>query len=144
VEFSHAGVFIGDTAMDDTQLSEFITGYIKAATFYSDDNDGDPLTANFSPDFSPDDLPLETTLALTLDCIHFTTDMGATLHDAFIRVDGYNHEKAGIDFWLTRNGHGSGFWDRKLGNIGEELTSYAHTYGERHLYVGDDGKVYAA
>jgi hypothetical protein len=26
------------------------------------------------------------------------------------------------DFWLTRERHGAGFWDRGLGELGEELT----------------------
>lgn len=48
----------------------------------------------------------------------------------------------GIDFWLTRNHHGAGFWDRGMGDLGEKLTSIAHTMGERSLYEGDDGKGY--
>ena len=52
-------------------------------------------------------------------------------------------EQAGHDFWLTRNGHGAGFWDRGLGKLGERLTSAAWVYGEVDLYVGDDETVYA-
>lgn len=36
---------------------------------------------------------------------------------------------AGHDFWLTRNGHGAGFWDRGLGALGDRLTAAAKTYG---------------
>jgi hypothetical protein len=50
----------------------------------------------------------------------------------------------GHDFWLTRNRHGAGFWDRGLGDLGDKLTAAAHTYGESNLYVGDDGQVYVA
>lgn len=48
---------------------------------------------------------------------------------------------AGHDFWLTRNGHGAGFWDGDWPN-GDTLTDKAKTYGEANLYVGDDGKLY--
>ena len=48
----------------------------------------------------------------------------------------------GHDFWLTRNGHGAGFWDRGHGDIGDRLTEAAKVYGEAVLYIGDDGKVY--
>jgi len=48
----------------------------------------------------------------------------------------------GHDFWLTRNGHGVGFWDRGYGDIGEDLSETAKVYGECDLYVGDDGKVW--
>ena len=46
------------------------------------------------------------------------------------------------DFWLTRNGHGAGFWDRGLGSVGDELTKNAKPFGSVDAYVGDDGKVY--
>ena len=52
-------------------------------------------------------------------------------------------EQAGHDFWLTRNGHGAGFWDRGLGAVGDRLTAAAHVYGSVDLYVGDDGLIYA-
>ncbi len=51
-------------------------------------------------------------------------------------------EQAGHDFWLTRCGHGAGFWDRGLGEIGDRLTDAAHAAGNVDLYLGDDGKIY--
>ena len=48
-------------------------------------------------------------------------------------------EQAGHDFWLTRNGHGAGFWDRGLGRVGELLTEAAKSCGEAYVYVADDG-----
>ena len=59
--------------------------------------------------------------------------------------DGYDSDRAGIDFWLTRNGHGAGFWDRGLGEVGDQLTKkcdWQGKFGERNLYIGDDGKIY--
>jgi hypothetical protein len=52
--------------------------------------------------------------------------------------------QAGHDFWLTRNGHGAGFWDRGLGDIGDRLSVAARAFGEVNLYVGDDKKLYLA
>ena len=57
-------------------------------------------------------------------------------------TDKYGYEQVGHDFWLTRNGHGSGFWDRQLGELGDKLTEIAETFGEATLYKGDDGKLY--
>lgn len=51
-------------------------------------------------------------------------------------------ELAGHDFWLTRNGHGAGFWDRGLGELGERLTVASKTFGSVDLYLGDDELVY--
>lgn len=48
----------------------------------------------------------------------------------------------GHDFWLTRNGHGAGFWDRGYGELGDFLATWAKTFGEANLTVGDDGRVY--
>jgi hypothetical protein len=48
----------------------------------------------------------------------------------------------GHDLWLTRNGHGAGFWDRGLGDVGDKLTAIAKRMGSKSLYVGDDGKIY--
>jgi hypothetical protein len=50
---------------------------------------------------------------------------------------------AGHDFYLTRNGHGAGFWDRGLGELGDRLTKAAGAYGETFEYVGDDRKGYS-
>ena len=52
-------------------------------------------------------------------------------------------ERAGHDFWLVRNSHGAGFWDRGLGDLGVRLSNAAMSYGEVFLYPGDDGKVYS-
>lgn len=56
------------------------------------------------------------------------------------KIEGRESE-AGNDFWLTRNGHGAGFWDGDWEH-GEELTKSAHSYGEFELYLGDDNKIY--
>ena len=51
---------------------------------------------------------------------------------------------AGHDFWLTRNGHGAGFWDRGLGEVGDRLSNACKAFGSYDLYIGDDGKIYGA
>lgn len=49
--------------------------------------------------------------------------------------------QVGHDFWLTRNRHGAGFWDRGLGEVGRKLTDAAHAYGDAYLYLGDNGYI---
>lgn len=56
--------------------------------------------------------------------------------------DGLKSDRVGHDFWLTRNGHGAGFWDRGLGELGDWLTQQCKLYGEASLWVGEDGRVY--
>ena len=52
-------------------------------------------------------------------------------------------ELAGHDFALTRNGHGAGFWDRGLGEIGDMLTNECRPYGSHTviLCVDENGDV---
>lgn len=42
------------------------------------------------------------------------------------------------DFWLTRNGHGAGFWDRGLGEIGDKLSKMAKVHGSCDLYLNEE------
>lgn len=48
-------------------------------------------------------------------------------------------EQGGHDFWLTRNGHGCGFWPEPAAT---RLTKASKAFGEVNLYVGDDGLIY--
>ena len=47
-------------------------------------------------------------------------------------------EQFAHDFWLTRNGHGAGFWDRGLGEIGDILTKASKTFGSCDLYLNEE------
>ena len=63
-------------------------------------------------------------------------------------LDGFDDRKNWIPghFWLTRNGHGTGFRYHDDDYYGEEraekLAEIAKSFGEQDAYVGDDGKVY--
>lgn len=56
-------------------------------------------------------------------------------------LENEGESRFGHDFWLTRNGHGAGFWDRSSDGY-PSLTKWSETFGEQDLYIGDDGKVY--
>jgi len=71
-------------------------------------------------------------------------ELGQFVREAGELLDDITPEMAGHDFWLTRNRHGAGFWDRGLGATGERLSDMAHAYGPSDLYVGDDGRVYVS
>lgn len=47
-------------------------------------------------------------------------------------------EQFAHDFWLTRNDHCAGFWDRGLGEIGDVLTKAAKTFGSCDLYLNEE------
>jgi hypothetical protein len=45
-------------------------------------------------------------------------------------------------FWLTRQGHGAGFWDGDYGDIGDQLTDVADLSGTVTYVAGEDGKIH--
>jgi hypothetical protein len=57
-------------------------------------------------------------------------DLRAFMDDNEADLADMNLSQIGHDFWLTRNRHGAGFWDRGLGERGRRLTDAAHVYGE--------------
>lgn len=118
-------------------LNEFVTGYIECALWSSmdesDERGGDPLDRNYTAD----DLTVQARAQMEKDCRDFIDMVRATLEES-----GLSASQAGHNFWLTRNRHGTGFWDRGLGVVGTKLTEAAHSFGEVDLYVGDDGRIY--
>jgi hypothetical protein len=117
-------------------MDRFTIAYIEAAlwssTDNSDDSGGNPLDDNYGID----DLAPETIQSIIEDCQAFQNE-----HLDDIAND---LERAGHDFWLTRNGHGAGFWDGDWDDeIGGRLTKASYAYGSVDLYIGDDGRIYS-
>ena len=54
--------------------------------------------------------------------------------------------RIGHNFWLQRNGHGTGFWDRDPVDVPDDLQGplkeVCSMAGECDAYVGDDGLIY--
>jgi hypothetical protein len=115
-------------------LNAFTRAYIECALWSSTDDAGETL------EHSEAKLAPETLTTMIADCAAFQTAHAALLSEAYEL--GEDDARAGHDFWLTRNRHGAGFWDRGLGGVGDKLTDAAHETGERDLYVGDDGLIY--
>ena len=119
--------------MLEANMVEFVNAYITCALWSSTDDNDCPLDSNYSKE---DLSPLLYTTSI-IECYDFFKE-NYTLW--FRHMD---CSQAGHDFWLTRNGHGAGFWDRGIGRAGELLTDRANAAGQVDLYVGDDGKIYA-
>lgn len=123
----------------------FLDGYITAALWSSNDESdergGEPLDSNYGPS----DLAPETRQKMRDDAARFQKANKKLLREAYAR--GYSKGRAGHDFWLTRNGHGTGFWDRdelEAGSLGDKLADATKKFGGFDLYVGDDGKIYGS
>jgi len=125
------------------QLDKFTEAYIECALWSSHDESneygGNPLDDNYGvEDIHPDTLK-----QMVEDCKAFqddATNAFPELDYTEIFIKGCDH--GGHDFWLTRNGHGAGFWDGDYPELGDELTKLCKSYGDYDLYVGDDGMIY--
>ena len=115
----------------------FLAAYIECALWSSTDNADDSGGAPLDDNYGPEDLSEEALEECSRDCRNFLEAESADLEEA-----GVSAEQAGHDFWLTRNGHGAGFWDRGLGEVGERLSKACKPYGSVVLIVGDDGRIH--
>lgn len=126
-------------------LDSFTAAYVSCALWSShdnaDENGGEPMDSNY--DVS--DIAPETLQRMAEDCAQFMTDNVADLATCGISTDRQGH-----DFWLNRNGHGSGFWDEYYGPVAEvraafvRLSDASKAWGSFDLYIGDDGQIYGS
>ena len=109
-------------------LPDILKGYIEAAAFTADEDDP----------WGFHDLAPETLERMRRDCAQFeAANAGA------IAACGLDDQQVGRDLWFTRNGHGTGFWDRKGPAAAlTELDAAARALGETSAYRGDDGRIY--
>lgn len=115
----------------------FVAGYIACALWCGgDDGEFDGCAVSDIAEPSLRDM-IET-------CVDFQSSNAESLVRAYLagKRFGYSANQAGKDLWLTRNRHGAGFWDRGLGDVGEELSEMAKPYGGADLYLSDDGRIW--
>lgn len=120
--------------IDEDYIESFLEAYIETALWSSTDDDGTPLDENYDAD----DLAVGTQKIMHEECADFILYAQSELADS-----GLSAHAAGHNFWLTRNGHGAGFWDLGLGEVGLALTRKAKTAGSADLYASR-GKIYQA
>lgn len=114
-----------------------VGAYIECALWSSTYSTEDSEDNNM--DDGEHDLAPETRAAMEADCTAFLAYCAAT----GVTRDDWEDSQLGHDFWLTRNGHGTGFWDRGLPE-GKALSDASKTFGSADLYIGDDGLIYQA
>lgn len=110
-----------------------VNAMLVAALWSSCDEDGEPLDR----DYGVEDIAPDLRRGLIEDLEAFAE---ASADD--LAASGLSSDQVGHDFWLTRNGHGTGFWDRGLGEVGDQLTTACRPFGSVDLFVGDDGLVW--
>lgn len=128
-------------------LDTFTTEYLAAMLWSSvDDGEFDHVAIV--------DLPVETINSAVADCAKFQAspawqtalEADSERDDMPYASDGTGMEgQGGHDFWLTRCGHGAGFWDGDWPQpYDDALDAVARQFGNIDPYMGDDGQVYFA
>jgi len=130
--------------LHNIEIDKFTEAYITCALWASIESDEQgnncrPLDDNYGPE----DLAEEAVKAIVEDCKDFQEAQGELITQAIKMAENrYTIESAGHDFFLTRCGHGAGFWDRGLGTLGTILSDASKIYGNVDFYTGDDGQLY--
>lgn len=124
-------------------VDDFYRGYVECALWSSYGDDETPL----DDDYTAEDLAPDAVAAIRAECVNFCDANVADLDT--IAEDSRGAEHAGHDFWLTRNGHGTGFWDRTyapgaLRDAYMRLSDACKPYGTSDVYVGDDGRLHVS
>ncbi len=124
-----------------------IGAYVECALWagldWSDETADNPCPLD--DNYGPDDVSAEALREIRRECVDFLRDAGerdGRYRSILADVADLDPEQVGHDFYLTRNRHGAGFWDRGLGDVGDRLTQACRAYGTSELYVGDDGALY--
>jgi len=122
-----------------TDFDLFTRSYIETAFWSSTfeaNADGTPAGKEtgrqvpFDDMFTERDVDMESLINIQDDCARFQKENAHLLSQ-------WDEEQAGHDFWLTRNGHGAGFWARDLPHK-DELSKAAKACGEAYLIPDTD------
>ena len=120
----------------------FLRSYITAALWSSTGDDGESLDR-----FDITRITRETRAAMAADCARFYAEHRHSIHcngaPQANDVSGLSWRAreasmAGHDFWLTRCGHGAGFWDGDWPEpAATTLTKASEAFGNVDLYVAN-------
>lgn len=125
-------------------VRRFVESYVEAIVWTDEssieegmkDNGEDPDTL----DLTTENFQAESLEEIKIQCTDFVVANWTDLEE--YSKTGRTADFAGQDFVLSRNGHGTGFWDRGAGVLGDRLHEAAKVYGGSSLYLGDDDRIY--
>lgn len=118
-------------------ISEVLKGYLYAVLFTSFDDNEDPLDYNYDIDDFDKQSRRQAERDISLFVNSIESKMGLDLEALLDETDN-TEQDLGHDFWLTRNGHGAGFWDGDWGEYGDTLTDLTEKFGGKDVFVEGD------
>ncbi len=126
------------------KFNEFTQAYLIASLWSSTDETnpeqgGEPLDDNYEIE----DIESDTLSEMVDDCTRFQEENAELLNEENHSTTDHHYTceaRAGHDFWLTRNGHGCGFWDGDWNEpAASKLTDAATAFGEYYITASGDG-----
>ena len=124
---------------EDDALGQYLETALWSSTDTMPGHEGEE-PEHLDGNFGIEDISPETKAKCKKDVDEFFQKAKELLGDAFLELD---PTSVGHDFWLTRNGHGAGFWDGDYPkDIGDKLTELSHSFGGVDMYIGDDLQIW--
>jgi hypothetical protein len=133
---------VGHSGID---LDDAVEGYLDAQLWAQHDSESDEcLDANYNRSDIADDYVAS--VRAELEGFVAQHPLAVRMYLTQRNTSGYTADSAfGHDFYLTREHHGAGFWDRGLGELGNYLTELCEPYGDAtELYDGGSGTLVGA
>lgn len=115
--------------------TQLIDDYLAASIWTALDDDGYNMD-----EYSIHDFDSKARERANKDLERFVSECGDLLEKA-IETGNYTIDMIGHDYSLSRCGHGTGFWDRGLGEIGKRLSNIAHAHGDISVFA-ENGTLY--
>lgn len=120
--------------IDPEDFQSAVNQALSTILFVSYDETGEPLDAEYTIADVSDELRHKVTVELG----DFMKTNGKNSAD----LAGLDINQIAHDWVLSRNGEGTGFWDRDLGERGDRLDLEASKQLEIRGYIGDDGQIH--
>jgi hypothetical protein len=124
--------------MQEINVDEVLKHYLICALWSSCDEKGNPFDRSFDLSHIAESSRLQ-----SLEAVKDFID--ANREDLLLWRGDNRDEQIGHDFWLTRNGHGAGFWESDWSSIspglGRRLTDAAEVYGSVNVFCSK-GQIY--
>lgn len=123
------------------KLSKMEQSYAETMLWATDtwDENGNSTGTYEYQNYSPDDISKDAWRKIREYCEGFLELVREDEPSAYEEIIG-DLERAGHDFFLTREGHGANFRDGQWYN-GDLFWKWAKTFGDVNLYVNDNGEI---